>query len=125
MQNSLGTPHVYDLSAWLTPGSHLITICVDNRIKDINVGENSHSVSDHTQSNWNGMAGRLELQARSPVFISGIEIYPDIEHKQARTKLTIQNTTKSQANAKISIVAVPEGKDTAGGMKIDQIISPG
>jgi hypothetical protein len=125
MQNSLGTPHVYDLSAWLTPGIHLINICVDNRIKEINVGENSHSVSDHTQSNWNGMAGRLELQARSPVFISDIEIYPDIEHKQARTKLIIQNTTKSQANARISIVAVPEGKDTTGGMMMDQILSPG
>ena len=45
IRNSFGTPHVYDLSLGLTPESHLITVCVDNRIKEINVGENSHSIS--------------------------------------------------------------------------------
>lgn len=44
--NSLGTPHVYELNS-LAPGKHLISIRVDNRIKDVNVGGNSHSISDH------------------------------------------------------------------------------
>ncbi len=69
-KNSLGTSHVYDLSSMLSPGTHVLTICVDNRIKDIDVGKNSHSVSDHTQSNWNGIVGKMELEARNPVFIS-------------------------------------------------------
>ncbi len=75
MQNSLGTPHIYDLSAWLTPGTHTLTICVDNRIKDIDVGMNSHSISDHTQSNWNGITGRLELQSRSKIFITNAGLF--------------------------------------------------
>jgi len=57
MQNSLSTAQVFDLSAELSPGSHQITIRVDNRVKDFNVGQNSHSISDHTQTNWNGMIG--------------------------------------------------------------------
>ena len=51
MQNSLGTPHQYDLSNILTPGKHRLTLCIDNRVKDIDPGINSHSISDHTQSN--------------------------------------------------------------------------
>ena len=85
-KNSLGTPHVYDLTKWLSPGNHLITICVDNRIKDIDVGKNSHSISDHTQTNWNGIVGKMELQARSPVFISHISVYPELTNKSGEGK---------------------------------------
>ena len=60
-QISLGAPHEYDLSALLTPGKHRITICIDNRVKQVNFGPNSHSISDHTQGNWNGMVGKLLL----------------------------------------------------------------
>jgi len=61
MQNSLSTPHRYDLSKILTPGRHIITIRVDNRIKEINVGPDSHSITDHTQGNWNGIVEILIL----------------------------------------------------------------
>ena len=39
-QNSLSTPHVYDLTAALTPGPHRITICVDNTYR-IDVGHDA------------------------------------------------------------------------------------
>jgi hypothetical protein len=103
MQNSLGTPHIYDLSAWLTPGTHTLTICVDNRIKDIDVGMNSHSISDHTQSNWNGITGRLELQSRSKIFITNAALYPDLMHDQVKIKLDVQNATGSDGSVKISV----------------------
>lgn len=103
MQNSLGTPHVYDLSDWLIPGSHTLTICVDNRIKDIDVGMNSHSISDHTQSNWNGITGRIELQSRPPVFIDDAALYPDLINNQVKIKLAVQNTSDSAGTIKIAI----------------------
>ena len=53
---SLSVPHVFDLTEQLSPGEHRITIRVDNRVQ-IDVGENSHSVTDHTQTNWNGIVG--------------------------------------------------------------------
>src|SRR5258708_7956821 len=33
LQNSLATPHVFDITKYSSAGEHRITICVDNRIK--------------------------------------------------------------------------------------------
>lgn len=67
-QNALGTPHKHQIRP-LSPGKHVLTIRVDNRMV-VDVGENSHSVSDHTQGNWNGIAGRIELRALSRTWIA-------------------------------------------------------
>ncbi|MGF7080399.1 sugar-binding domain-containing protein [Mucilaginibacter sp. UYCu711] len=91
MQNSLGTAHVYDLTTVLKPGRHRITILVDNSVKSINFGENSHSISDHTQSNWNGMIGKLKLNARPADYIDDIQIYPDLAKKQIVVEVKINN----------------------------------
>jgi hypothetical protein len=63
IQDSLCTPHLYDLSRLMTPGKHLLTIRVDNAMK-YNVGVNAHSVSDHTQSNWNGIVIPMSGKSR-------------------------------------------------------------
>ena len=93
MRNSLGTPHVYDLTGKLNPGKHILTICIDNRTKEIDPGMNSHSISDHTQTNWNGIVGKLFLEARPAVNISNIHLFPDIQKKQVTAKVDIQNPT--------------------------------
>ncbi len=70
--------HVYDLGANIAPGRHTLTIRVDNRLLP-DIGENSHSVSDHTQGNWNGIVGRIELTARAATWIDELEVYPRID----------------------------------------------
>lgn len=87
MQNSMSAPHVYDLSALLTPGTHTLLVRIDNRIKDINVGPDSHSLTDHTQGNWNGMIGALELNAGSTVWMEDVQVYPDVQHHLARIRI--------------------------------------
>ena len=67
-QNSLATPHEYDITDLVNPGNNSISIRIDNRVI-IPVGVNSHSISDHTQSNWNGITGDIRLKAVSQVFI--------------------------------------------------------
>ncbi len=66
MGDSLSTPHEFELRD-LEPGPHRLTVRVDNRLH-VDVGPNSHSVSDHTQTNWNGIIGavRLRRAARGP-----------------------------------------------------------
>ena len=70
-RDSLSVPHEYTIGTLgaagggegtrgIAPGKHRITIRVDNRLLH-NVGPNAHSVSDHTQGNWNGIIGRIEL----------------------------------------------------------------
>ena len=91
MRNSLGTPHQYELTKLLTPGKHRLTLCIDNRVKEIDPGVNSHSISDHTQTNWNGMVGKLYLVARPLLNIANIQVYPDIQNKKLRAKIKIIN----------------------------------
>jgi len=103
--DSLSTPHVYDLTEHLAPGEHRLTIRVDNRMH-VNVGANAHSVSDHTQSNWNGITGRIELRARPPVWIEDLRVYPDLEAKAARLEMVIGNATGQAGRAEVRLDAV-------------------
>ena len=84
MQNSLSVPHIYDLTKVLRPGKTCrITVRVDNRIKDINVGPDSHSISDQTQGNWNGIVGSISLQALPRTHFDDVQVYPDLQAKKA------------------------------------------
>ena len=61
---SLSVPHRYDVTRYIRCGQrNEITVRVYNGIENVCVGQDSHSVTDQTQGNWNGMAGRIELQA--------------------------------------------------------------
>ncbi len=103
-ENSLAVPHQYDISGFLVPGKNLITIRVDNRVV-IPVGVNSHSISDHTQSNWNGIAGDISLKATSKVFINKIAIYPDISGNRARVIVKISNKSGASFKGKVLLEA--------------------
>lgn len=93
IQNSLAAPHEYFISDFLKPGINQITIRVDNRIKHINVGPDSHSISDHTQGNWNGIIGKIALQLTEPIAITDVQIFPDISAKIAKVRVVTVNET--------------------------------
>ena len=59
--NDVSTPQIYNLGK-LRPGVHTITLCVDNGGGvPIPVIRSSHLYSDDTQTNWNGVIGRIEF----------------------------------------------------------------
>lgn len=87
-ENSLVAPHEYDLSK-VAAGKHMITIRIDNSLDVINVGQDSHSVTDHTQGNWNGIIGRMELQSVTKHFLDNIQLYPDIDSKIVTIKIPL------------------------------------
>jgi hypothetical protein len=91
-RNSLSTPHVYDLTKALAPGRHRITLCVDNSLI-VDVGVRASSVTDYTQTNWNGVVGRIELEARPPVWIESAQVYPDGTTYGLRVEAVIRNAT--------------------------------
>src|SRR5690606_25778560 len=107
MRNSLGTPHVFNLTEFLKPGSHRLNIRIDNRVKDIDVGQNSHSISDHTQSNWNGMVGELSVKATPLTHLDDIQLYPDIQNKQVIARIKI-NTTHAGTKAQVTFQAASD-----------------
>jgi Glycosyl hydrolases family 2, sugar binding domain/Glycosyl hydrolases family 2 len=100
-QNSLATPHEYDLTELLVPGRNKITIRINNKVI-IPIGVNSHSISDHTQSNWNGITGNICLFATPRVFIDDVKIFPDIQKKNARVIVSIKNPGKQDFKGKLS-----------------------
>lgn len=89
--DSLGTPHVYDLGL-LPPGRHTLTIRVDNR-RIVDIGEDSHSISDHTQGNWNGLVGDLSLHATPPVWLDDLQVYPHVANRSVTVTGHIGNLT--------------------------------
>lgn len=99
MQNSLGTPHRFDLTGKLAPGKHTITLRIDNRIKEINPGINSHSITDHTQGNWNGVIGKMYLEVKPLVNIAKASLYPQISTKSVLVKATLKNRKDKKVNA--------------------------
>lgn len=60
--NDISTPQEYELGALLTPGRHTLDIMVDN---SSGVPEqlyaSSHAYTEDTQTNWNGIIGRITL----------------------------------------------------------------
>ena len=60
--NDVSTPQTYLLGR-LKPGKHVLTLCVDNGGGvPQGVIRSSHLYSEDTQTNWNGIIGRMELR---------------------------------------------------------------
>ena len=77
--NDISTPHVFDLSQWLTPGRHDLAIMVDNSSGvPEQIYANSHAYTEDTQTNWNGIIGRIELLNGLPP-VSRVEDHPNLK----------------------------------------------
>jgi len=114
--NSLSTPHRFVIPAGkITKGKHRLTIRVDNAIRDIDPGINSHSISDHTQGNWNGITGKMLLYAKNQMRIDVVKILPDLKNDKVHSKICFSGMPKS-ADIKVRV----EIKDATG----QQAISP-
>ena len=118
-ENSLAVPHQYNITDLLHPGKNRISIRIDNRMV-IPVGVNSHSISDHTQSNWNGIVGDISLKATSKVFISDIRIDPDIQGDRAN--IIVKLTNKSGAPFKGKVVLEAESFNSGITQKVKSIV---
>ena len=86
-QESLVSPHLFNIEKGLTEGSHLLTLTIDNRQQhDISVDHLAHSYTNDTQIMWNGVLGEMKLYV-SPT-VSDVQVYPDIDRRQILIKVT-------------------------------------
>jgi len=135
-QNSLTAPHVYDLGN-VTPGRHVLTIRVSNKEKP--PCGYSHQVSDQTQTDWNGIVGRIALMATEPVWFDDVQIAPDVGQKRAHVRVVfgpgnvpvegdIRVSAKSWNSATLHEPAparIPVKLGNDGGMEFTYDIGPG
>lgn len=100
-EDTLSAAQIFDVTAAMTPGEHKITVLVDNaRLPPVGP---SHAVDERTQTNWNGIVGRIELRATAPVWLEDVQVYPDIKTKQTLVRATIGNITSQAATGQITV----------------------
>ena len=90
-KESLCTPHIYEVTSYLSSGSHKITILVDNTNYKTKGG---HLTSQDTQTNWNGITGKIELQVFDKVYLEDTQIYTDIKLKSVTIKAQVMGANK-------------------------------
>ncbi|WP_160675963.1 sugar-binding domain-containing protein [Clostridium sp. C8-1-8] len=82
-QSSLCTPHIYEVTGYLSKGKNIITILVDNTDYPTKGG---HLTSQDTQTNWNGITGRIELQIFNKTYLEDVQVYSNIIDKSVTIK---------------------------------------
>ena len=83
---SLCVPHQYDVTDLVEYGKeNTLEIKIYNGIENVCVGQDSHSVTDQTQGDWNGIAGKIELRDEPIIWRCRVE--PDIDNASARIYL--------------------------------------
>ncbi len=101
--DALGAPQTFDLTALAVPGHHTLTVRVDNAIHDIDPGENSHSISDHTQGNWNGIVGAMYIQAKPVVNVVHVDVYPCVADNSFSIKAKVNSSSVCQTRLQLKI----------------------
>jgi hypothetical protein len=108
---SLTVPHTFSIGDLVLPGRNIIAIRVDNRMH-VNVGK-AHAVSEQTQTNWNGIIGRMEIRKHPEIAIGRVQVYPDLEARRARFRLHYRPNSRifgSHYPTKVRITIHPAGK---------------
>ena len=107
----LSVPNRFLLSKQMTPGMHILTICVDNRLK-YPMDQWNHGTTEYTQTNWNGIVGKIELTAYEKTNIHALKAYPDIETRTVTLDITVNNTTGQPTNGLLQLVINEKGGKT-------------
>lgn len=108
IQDGLGTAHFHKIGK-LTSGKHTLAIRVDNDMVH-NIGDKGHAYGAYTQSIWNGIVGKIELQAYDPTHIKSIRTFSEIEKDQLIVELGIEAKTAEKAKIDIEIYELANNK---------------
>ena len=72
---NISSPQIYNLSGLLSPGNHTLELAINNNdsIPPL-VAKNSSANSEMSQTNWNGILGRMIIEAKNPLHIEKVII---------------------------------------------------
>ncbi len=104
---SLSTPHEYDITDYINFNqTNTIEIIVYNGIENVSVGQDSHSVTDQTQGNWNGITGEILLKTTpKQLHVDKIRVYPDVAHKKAEIRILLGGNLQKLKNASVTAIS--------------------
>jgi len=88
-ENSLCTPHVYDLSRHLAERMELVI-----RVKNVGYPtKGGHMTSPDTQTNWIGITGRMELCFCDEVYLDRVRAFPNAKERKVVLKGRLHGAT--------------------------------
>ncbi len=113
--NSLCAPHEFEIGLvnlpgdvrrpGIAPGKHKLTVRVDNRLV-LPYRPDAHAISDSLASTWNGIVGRMELQASDTVRIEQLRLQPDLKRNGVEVTLFVRNDTEKTVAAPLVMLQV-------------------
>ena len=123
---SLSVPHRFALGRHLKQGGNLISVRVDNR-PYVDIGVLGHAYTQQTQTIWNGIIGRIEIQPSNEVGVERFSALPRLtEGNQVRLGLRLKNDAQRAVSKWISLeVRETLSGQLVGGTKHRLEISPG
>lgn len=116
----LYAPHEYVLPR-LNAGEHTISLRIDNRSGAVPQGvHGSHAWTDATQTNWNGILGKMEIIAADIATIKSVNVYPDIKNHCVNVKVAIM--ADKAITTKMALEGISEDSRMVRLMKGENII---
>lgn len=119
---SLSAAHHFDLSAFLKPGKHTITLRIDNS-KKYDIGD-GHAYSAETQIIWNGVIGKLKLISRPMAYLKNIQVFTDENLKRIKIVSEIENSLDRQLKSTLNLSAI-NGQTKFKKTNIPVLLKPG
>jgi beta-galactosidase len=104
--DSLVASHEHRLGR-LIPGRHRLTLRVDNRMIH-NLTTIPHGYGPETQSRWNGLIGRIELQAEPELALRRLDAFPAADRRSVKVVSTIQNAGTQPGQGRLQLRMYPE-----------------
>ncbi|MBN1782311.1 hypothetical protein JW948_14350 [bacterium] len=128
---TLFSEQVYDLTAHAAPGRHILTIMIDNDPGLVPVA-GSHAYAEDTQTNWNGILGKIQLRALNPDRVTDLFIDPDIHQNQVRLRMRLHHNGPGRKHRSLvfralsrnvrNVHRVPENVIELGAVPADTLI---
>ncbi|SFS03830.1 sugar-binding domain-containing protein [Anaeromicropila populeti] len=95
---SLCTSHRYQLTPYVKQKNWL-TIMIDNTSYPVKGG---HMTSPDTQTNWNGITGKLYIEECSKSYLTKVRIYPNAKESLIEVKVTLNGSEKERLEVWVS-----------------------
>lgn len=123
----LTTEQDYDITGLVREGRNTIEVEVDNTYEAVPKTAilGSHMATEHTQTNWTGIVGRIGLRIAPRIYLSMIRIYPDAAAYHVRAVAEIVSHLAGSERVRITMMqnhlvdTVTESNKTAEGTVAD------
>ena len=102
-ENSLCTPHEYDLTAHTSETMNII-VCIKNTGYPTKGG---HMTSPDTQTNWIGMLGQVALKFHEKVYLSDLQIFPSAKRRTADIKGILHGAAAAEVQISAALCLYP------------------